>query len=59
MRLNQFESLFDENKSTILEEDISLINFYFELCGLNIPSHILKTGDNTYLMSDEMTLNDD
>ena len=51
--------IYDESKNTILEEDISLINFYFELCGLNIPSHILKTGNNTYLMSDEMTLNDD
>lgn len=51
--------IYDENKNTMLEEDVSLINFYFELCGLSIPGNILKTSDNTYLLSDEMTLNDD
>lgn len=51
--------IYDENKDTILEEDISLINFYFELCGIPVPSHILKTSDNSFLLSDEITLNDD
>lgn len=51
--------IYDENKDTILEEDISLINFYFELCGIPVPSHILKASDNSFLLSDEITLNDD
>lgn len=51
--------IYDEEKDTILEEDISLINFYLELCELNIPSRILKISDNCFLLSEEITLNDD
>ena len=51
--------IYDENKDSILEEDMSLIKFYFDLVGLIIPKNILKTSYNSFLLSDEMTLNDD
>lgn len=51
--------IYDESKDTILEEDISLINFYFSLCCIPVPSHILKTSDNSFLLADEITLSED
>ena len=51
--------IYDENKNTMLEEDISIINFYFEQCELKAPRNILKISDDTYLLSEETTLNDD
>ncbi len=51
--------VYDENKDTLLEEDASLIKFYFDLCELPIPSHIIKVNDTTFLLSDENNLNDD
>lgn len=51
--------IYDENKDTLLEEDASLIKFYFDLCGLEIPSNITKVDDTSFLLSQETTLNDD
>lgn len=48
--------IYDENKDTLLEEDVSIIKFYFDLCGLEVPSHILKVNDTTFLLSDEKNL---
>lgn len=51
--------VYDESKDTLLEEDVSLIKFYFDLCELPIPSHIIKVNDTTFLLSDENNLNDE
>ena len=51
--------VYDESKDTLLEEDASLIKFYFDLCELPIPSHIIKVNDTTFLLSDENNLNDE
>lgn len=51
--------IYDENKDTLLEEDAALIKFYFDLCELEIPSHITKVDDTSFLLSQETTLNDD
>jgi len=48
--------IYDENKDTLLEEDMELIKFYFDLCGIKVPSHILKTSNNSFLLSDEESL---
>jgi len=51
--------IYDEGKDTLLEEDISLIKFYFDLCEMQIPKKIIKVGDSSYLLSEETDLNDD
>jgi len=50
--------IYDENKDTLLEEDVSLIKFYFDLCDLQIPKHVLKINETAFLLSDEENLND-
>jgi len=51
--------IYDESKDTILEEDMSLINFYFDLCNMQVPSNILKIADDSFMLADEVTLNED
>ena len=51
--------IYDEGKDTLLEEDAKLINFYFDLCEMQIPKKIVKVGDTSYLLAEETDLNDD
>lgn len=51
--------IYDEGKDTLLEEDATLINFYFDLCEMQIPKKIVKVGDSSYLLAEETDLNDD
>lgn len=51
--------IYDEGKDTLLEEDAILINFYFDLCEMQIPKKIVKVGDSSYLLAEETDLNDD
>lgn len=59
------ESLYKDNKpliireteDTILDEDESLISFYMNLCGLELPKNIMKIDDYCYLLTDGEVLN--
>lgn len=51
--------IYDEGKDTILEEDVSLIKFYFDLCEMQVPKKIVKVGDTSYLLAEETDLNED
>ena len=49
---------YDDNKDTILQEDMDLIKFYFDLCELEVPSNILKVNDGAFILSKVTNLNE-
>lgn len=51
-------AFYDDNKDTILQEDIDLIKFYFDLCELEVPSNILKVDDGAFILSKVTNLNE-
>lgn len=52
---------YDDNEDTLLEEDAEIIKFYFDMCmcGQKVPSHILKTSDNSFLLAEEEVSKED
>ena len=46
-----------EESDTLLEEDVSLINFYLNMFGINKPKNIIKTTDYNYILGDEEVIN--
>lgn len=51
---------YDENRQTLLEEDVETILFYSGLCNLGENNfNILKTGNNAYLLGIESTFSDE
>lgn len=58
---NGHSILYDENRETLLEEDVEKILFYTELCDIKTDEkmNILKTGDNSYLLGIESATEDE
>ena len=51
------EVYVDNNKNILTEEDLNIIDFYLKMNNIEIPKNILKTSNNTYLLTEQNSLN--